>query len=238
MVAKIRRYYTALRRYNRSKGFGIHSPFAFSFVLRVLRERLPYYAYDDIEHRRQLAKSLAAAVSRHPKVISSKNAKMIFRIANYFNPRLIMQIGTSYGVSTTAVLDVDSRSRLILYPGASPHEGIYNEIVAGHASRISFHRSLLDALNTYDGELGGGRPFLLINSVSPEELPLVGKAATEALDKEGAVIMRNLSRSSEMEALWRGVSGVLDRGMSFTNGKLAVIVGYKYLPRQNFSLWF
>lgn len=238
MTARIKRYYTALRRYNRSKGFGIHSPFAFSFVLRVLRERLPYYAYDDIEYRRQLAKSLASTVSRHPRVISSKNAKMIFRITNYFNPRAIMQIGTSYGVSTTAVLDVDSRTRLILYPGDQPHEDIYKEIAAAHASRISLHPSLLDAFTAYGRLLGDAAPFMLINSVKADELPLVGRAVLEALDKEGTVIMRNLSRGDEMEALWRGVMEVLGHGMSFTNGKLGVIVGYRHLPRQNFSLWF
>lgn len=238
MTAKIKRYYTALRRYNRSKGFGIHSPFAFSFVLRVLRERLPYYAYDDIEYRRQLAKSLASTVSRHPKIISSKNAKMIFRITNYFNPRTIMQIGTSYGVSTTAVLDVDSRSRMILYHGKQSHKEIYHEVVAAHAARISLYGALPEALAAYGDQVGDSRPFMLINSVSADELPLVGSVVLDALEREGVVIMRNISRSKEMEALWRGIMEALGHGMSFTNGKLAVIVGYKYLPRQNFSLWF
>ncbi len=238
MTAKIKRYYTALRRYNRSKGFGIHSPFAFNFVLRVLRERLPYYAYEDIEYRRQLAKALASTVSRHPRVISSKNAKMIFRITNYFNPRAIMQVGTSYGVSATAVLDVDSRTRLVLYQGKQPHKEIYKEIVASHASRISLHSSLLAAFTEYGRLLGDVPPFMLINSVNADELPLVGKAVLDALDREGTVIMRNLSRSHEMEALWRGIMEALGHGMSFTNGKLGVIVGYRHLPRQNFSLWF
>lgn len=238
MTARIKRYYTALRRYNRSKGFGIHSPFAFNFVLRVLRERLPYYAYDDIECRRQLAKKLASTVSRHPKVISSKNAKMIFRITNYFKPLTIMQIGTSYGVSATAVLDVDSRSRMVLYQRKHPHEEIYKEIVAFHASRISLHGSLFEAFTAYGKLLGDLPPFMLINSVGADELPLVGKAVLDALDKEGTVIMRNLSRSHEMEALWRGVMEALGHGMSFTNGKLGVVVGYRHLPRQNFSLWF
>ena len=87
----LKRYYTAFNRYKRSKGFGIHSPFAFSFVLQVLRERCPYYAYDDISSRRKLALSLAADVARHPRIISLKNAKMLFRIVCYFNPRVMLQ---------------------------------------------------------------------------------------------------------------------------------------------------
>ena len=43
-MGRLRRYRTAFKRYRHGKGFGIHSPFAFSFVLKVLRERLPYYS--------------------------------------------------------------------------------------------------------------------------------------------------------------------------------------------------
>ena len=31
------------------KGFGVHSPFAFSFITKVIDERCPYYCYDEIE---------------------------------------------------------------------------------------------------------------------------------------------------------------------------------------------
>ncbi len=34
-----------LARYRHSKGFGVHSPFAFRFITEVLGERCPYYDY-------------------------------------------------------------------------------------------------------------------------------------------------------------------------------------------------
>ena len=43
-----------IKRQRSSRGFGIHSPFAYNFVMNVLREKYPYYAYDEIkdpEHR-------------------------------------------------------------------------------------------------------------------------------------------------------------------------------------------
>lgn len=237
-MAAIKRYCTAIRRYNRSKGFGIHSPFAFSFVLRVLRERLPYYAYEDIEWRRQRAKSLAAKVSRHPRVISSKNAKMLFRVTNYFNPKVILQIGTSYGVSTTAMLDVDTRSKLILYPAGNPHDMIYNDIVSAHGDRITRCDSMLEAIGAYQTSRGGGKPFILVNSLIENDMDQAIDIVKSALAEDGVVILRNLSQLPAMNHLWERVNLLLDHGMSFTNGKLAVIVGFSYLPRQNFSLWF
>ena len=114
----LKRLLTSFNRYKRSKGFGVHSPFAFYLILNVLRERLPYYAYANIELRSNMALNLSARISRHRRVISIKNAKMLFRIACYFNPQSIMQIGTTYGVSTTAILDVSSRSQLVICRGS------------------------------------------------------------------------------------------------------------------------
>ena len=91
-MGKIRRYCTALTRYRKSKGFGIHSPFAFHFVLNVLREKSAYYAYADISERRNEARRMKRLLKvRKPRMISEKSARMMFRIANYFNPKMILQ---------------------------------------------------------------------------------------------------------------------------------------------------
>ena len=86
-MLKIKRYYTALDRYRRSKGYGIHSPFAFRFVLKVLRERSGYYAYQTIRDGRNLAlvRMVEEGISSR-KVLSNKNARLIFRVVNFFNP--------------------------------------------------------------------------------------------------------------------------------------------------------
>ena len=124
-LGRISRYCTALSRYHKSNGFGIHSPFAFNFVLNVLRERLPYYSYSDIDaDRHRLIRSLRFRRVRHQRIISSKNAKMLFRVANYFNPQCIMQIGTNYGMSGRTLLRVSSSSQLLRVPVvASPSAG-------------------------------------------------------------------------------------------------------------------
>ena len=37
------------KRWRHGRGFGIHSPFAYSFVKETLRQKLPYYAYELID---------------------------------------------------------------------------------------------------------------------------------------------------------------------------------------------
>ena len=49
---------------------------------------------------------------------------------------------------------------------------------------------------------------------------------------------RNLLVSDLVVGFVREVTSELDYGMTFTNGRIVVIVGYKHLPRQRFNLWF
>ena len=232
-------YINSINRYKRSKGFGIHSPFAFHFVTRVLRERLPFYAYPEIGLRRNMALNLAEKIARHPKVISLKNAKMLFRITNYFNPAEILQIGTSYGVSTTAILDVSSTSRLYIYPGQASHPSVYEKVTHRYGNRIVQCGTLSNAIDSYNKAAEGSAPFILINSIDDEnDFKIVAHALRDMLNRDGVAILRNLTKSDKIAALLKETDEELTHGMTFSNGNLAIIVGQKHLPRQTFSLWY
>lgn len=235
-------YLTAVNRYKRSKGFGIHSPFAFMFVLRVLREQSAYYAYSDIQERRTIAASLAHKVEgRRPKLISMKSARMLFRIACYFHPEVMMQIGTSYGVSTTALLDVSSSSRMLIYKGTDAHDVVYDEVTRRYSGRIEVCRSIDSAIDRYSAECHAAETpsFILVNSIDDgNDAAMCADALVDDLAQGGTVILRNLMRSQAMASLLADVEARISHGMTFTNSRVAVIVGLRHLPRQRFSLWF
>ena len=44
------KHLTMWQRFWRSKGFGVHSPFAFYFITNVMRQKYHYYAYESIEY--------------------------------------------------------------------------------------------------------------------------------------------------------------------------------------------
>lgn len=238
-MGRIKRYRTALARYQHSKGFGIHSPFAFGFVLTVLRERNPYYCYTGLHELRRMVIDRTSRHFRHPRVISFKSAKMIFRITNHFNPALILQIGTSYGVSTASMLTVSGQSRLVLCEARLGEFPVTHDVLERYRNRISHFRDVGAAITHYSGRLDGADPYVLVNCVADdaEYSATISYLATVMRDR-GVVIMRNLSRNDKMKELWRECKSMAVHGMTFSNEKTAVLVVDPKLPRQDFLLWF
>lgn len=236
---RIKRYLTALKRYHRSKGHGIHSPFAFGFVLNVLRCRLPYYAYDDIENMRSLAISRTKSFWRHPRIISLKNAKLLFRIVNYFNPSEILQLGTNYGVSSASMLTVSSGIELYLCEANINEYPVTQEILSGLGNKVHNFLFFDESIKSYNiTESGEKSPFILINDVKENEYSQVLSYLHKIRQKKGVIIIRNINKNKVLKALWEACRDAAPTGMTFSNGKMAVIVATPKLPHQNFSLWF
>lgn len=237
-MIKFKRYYTALRRYKRSKGFGIHSPFAFNFVLKVLRERCPFYAYDDIHASRWQATQLASSKKERRGLVSFKYAKMIFRITSHFNPQSILQIGTSHGIVSKSLLSVSSTSTLYTYLGCGNQRNIYDSVTADVASRISKFDDTKQSITTYYNSLNAEiKPFIVINQID-KDAKLIVETASKAINNEGVVIICNINHNQMIKDSWREIKSTMNHGMSFSNEKIGVVVGYKHLPLQHFSLWF
>ena len=79
-----------------TKGFGVHSPYAFSLITQVINEKMYYYAYDDIRRLRKYSAERRFKIKRITlkKKIPSKKLFLIYRLVNNFNPKNILQIGS------------------------------------------------------------------------------------------------------------------------------------------------
>ncbi len=122
------------------KGHGIHSPFVYEFVRRVLIDKRNFYAYNQVEAlRRKLLQDetllhvedfgagsaitktnqrTVAAITRHAAK-SKKWAQLLFRIVNYYQPSTILELGTSMGISTAYMALANPKARIITAEGSS-----------------------------------------------------------------------------------------------------------------------
>lgn len=84
----------AYKRWRHSRGYGVHSPFAYSFVCETIKEDWPYYAYDRLD---------AVTRDMRPEVsLSPRRVRLLFRIFARFNPKRVMIAGATTNAAIEA----------------------------------------------------------------------------------------------------------------------------------------
>lgn len=92
--------FKSLKRLYRSRGHGIHSPFAFHFVTGVVGEHAAFYAYEELD---------TLPGDRHQHHV----ARLLHRVAVFFNPPVIGVAGDIPGLYRRALELSDSRCRIV-----------------------------------------------------------------------------------------------------------------------------
>lgn len=121
------------------KGHGIHSPFVFEFITKILNDRTDYPRYQEIEILRKkllVDKTLlsiedfgagsSSSKSNHRTVSSiAKNAakpkkfgQLLYRMVQYYKPDTIIEMGTSLGITTCYLASGNSFAKVITLEGA------------------------------------------------------------------------------------------------------------------------
>ena len=236
-MKRIKRLTSAFQRYRRSRGFGIHSPFAFHFVVRVLKETTPYYCYSELRERRRYTMRLVAREVEHPHVMSLQNAKMIVRVAAFFNPDRVLVLGSHYGLGTAALLGAGSHIGAVVWEGPRCYHDVFMKLTENLSQRIDNCKSASEALEHYAAG-GGNGFFMLVNDVAGASDGDLDAAVRACVSAGGTAIVRHIDDDPCVSMFWHRLSETMECGMTFTNGKIGVAVMRPGLPRQNFSLWF
>ena len=225
-----KRYLTAWSRHHRSGGFGIHSPFAFNFVRTVLRQPKPYYAYSGIG---QLVNTIKANTTRRQRhdmdLLTEREARLLFRVTNFFNPRRILQAGAATGVESVSMLAVSRESRLYLF----------DPLIEQKALAVKVLQSQLERVDCYDDAQVAVDDFLQADGAS---MALVNVPIDEALlhrllDAGTVLVLRHLNHEETMWNLFESCCSHMTTGQTYSNGKTAIINPSPKLQREDFTLW-
>lgn len=121
------------------RGHGMHSPFVYDFIRNVLNDRQQYPTYERVEALRKKlrsdkteievldfgAGSTKSSGNRRQIAAIAKNAakpakygQLLMRLAKYYQPQNILELGTSLGLSTAYLACGNPAAKLITMEGA------------------------------------------------------------------------------------------------------------------------
>jgi predicted O-methyltransferase YrrM len=207
------------------KGHGIHSPFVFDFIKNVLRDKKEYTYYPIIEKgRKQLLKQKAeigvedfgagsSTIKTNKRVVAdmaasslkpAKYAQLLFRIVNYYQPKTILELGTSFGITTSYLAAANPNATVYTIEG-SP--------AVAEIARKTFDRVGLKNIELTEGNFNNELPALLNKLISIDlafidgnhlKEPTLGYFATllNSSTLNSILIFDDIHWSAEMEEAW------------------------------------
>lgn len=208
------------------KGHGVHSPFVFDFIINVLNDKKNYACYIAIEKRRTALKkdttaievedfgAGSAVIRSNKRVVKDiaasslkpkKFAQLLFRIAQYYKPATILELGTSFGI-TTAYL-AGAGATVYTCEGASSIAVI---------AKQTFAQLQLQNIQLAEGDFEKTLPVLL-KQINTIDLAFIdGNHKKEPTLEYFEQLLRHCKRSSilifddihwskEMEAAWAAI---------------------------------
>jgi len=221
-IKYIRYYYKAAN----GKGHGTHSPFVFDFIQNVLSVKTLQAGHRKIETRRKNllkdhsfievedmgARSGLKTSSRKISSIAAtslkpaKYARLLNRIVNYYHPEILLEMGTSFGI-TTAYLAIDTTAKVYSLEGAASVAEVADEtfrllnINNIHLRKGRFEHTLPKVLSEISGI-----DFAFIDG-NHSKLPtldyfsqLLGNANENTI-----LVFDDIHWSTEMEEAWKKI---------------------------------
>ena len=136
MLQQIKSYIKFL--FHSKNEHGVHSPFVFDLVTKCFYDNTKYSEYETLKSYRKsllenkntievtdfgagsrVFKSNTREISKIAQTagITPKNAELLFRIVRYFQPKSILEIGTSLGLATSALSLGTEKAKIITLEG-------------------------------------------------------------------------------------------------------------------------
>lgn len=122
-----------IQRFRHSKGYGVHSPFAFDFITNVVYEKHWYYAFTDLEY---------LLLSNGIDIHNYNFYHLSYRLITFFKPKTVLEMGFNNVVNTLFICHPDKE--LLCYTLGNDHqtEVLSTKLLAGIGRRAQFLNQL------------------------------------------------------------------------------------------------
>lgn len=222
------KYLTYYFNAENGKGHGVHSPFVFDIITKVLNDDRQFYSFQQIEELSlellknsetitiedfgagsRVKKSSIRTISEiaHSSLKPKKYSQLLFKLVNYFSPLVIVELGTSLGITTAYLASANQNSSVVTMEGSTA--------IASKA-RANFKQLSINNIQVVEGNLD----ITLNNTLA--QLPQIDFAFLDGnhlyeptiryfeqvllKSNENTVIVLNyIHRSKEMESAWAHV---------------------------------
>ncbi|WP_231717530.1 O-methyltransferase [Hymenobacter sp. DG25A] len=241
---------------------GLHSPFVFGLYTHVINHRGAFAAFGAIEARRQELRQspqillvrdfgagshTGAGRQRPVRDIARTAAKpaalaqLLFRLVNHFQPRTVLELGTSLGLTTAYLAAADSRARVISFEGCPQTAAVarqtFEQLALPNVELVlgNLDETLEPALQALPESLD----FAFFDGNHRYEPTMRYFEQCLARSTEGSVfVFDDIHWSAEMERAWASIQAHPQVQLTIDLFHVGLVFFRRKQPKQHFTLRF
>ena len=214
------------------KGFGVHSPFAYSLITQVIGEHNPYYSYKEIKMLKGKFFSYSDIVQSKLRIKrpSLKKMYLLYRLVNRFQPRCVLEVNNNGGLSSVAMALVDSSIHVL---SLCENEFVKNYTlqVMEKSSPVNIDVAMADSGKGMRSLLTGeSADFILLHAgFEMYNVDRMYREIINIINPHSVIVIEGIHSNKQSLALWnklksderiRVTMDLLDIGLCFCNEKL------------------
>lgn len=207
------------------RGHGIHSPFVFNLITKVIEEKAHYHSYDDI---RFVLDSLP-----QERLRLNKHNRLMFRLANYFGVKKVLEIGSGYGVNTLCLTAPSSDIECTCVEISEQKAALARKLLHGWDRKIEFFAGgRLPVLQEKQDCI-----FIDLNNCGglPED---INSYLSELSYEKTFIIVKGIRTNKHYQALWKGIMNMESRTAVLDLFNMGILFFDKKLYRWNYQISF
>lgn len=240
-----------------SNGFGVHSPYIFNFIKNVIYEKNVFYVYDEIEtlrikllqdHRKIYFNDFGTGKDRTTTVAeiakksikNKKEAQLIFRIANFVQPDIILELGTSLGLTTSYLSATNSKSKCITVDGCISVLKIAEEnfLNLNRYNILPFQGNIEDVLPRICQQFPKFDLVFIDANHTSEALIRYFEMLLSNITDETVIIVDDIHLTSDMEQGWKSIKNHPEVIVSMDLYCIGIVFFKKELNKNHYVLRF
>lgn len=205
------------------RGHGIHSPFVFNLITKVIEEKTPYHVYDDI----------SALIDPYKSLRLKKHSRLSFRLVNYLGAQRILEIGSGYGVNTLC-LTAASRSIICTCVETSKKKyTIAEKLYVNWDREIKLQtEKQLPTLQEKQDCI-----FLDLNNFNYSQSDIC-KYLCDISHEKTFIIVKGIRTNRHNQMLWRNIINIESRTAALDMFNIGIVFFDKILYRWNYQISF
>lgn len=207
------------------RGHGIHSPFVYGLITKVIEEKTPYHAYDDIRFL------LDSKPQRHYKL--NKYNRLYFRLANYFKVNKVLEIGSGYGIDTLCLTAPSTGIDCICIEPSEQKYAQAQELYDNWNRNIRLYKE------TELPDLSDKQDCILLDLRSCNHFSVdIAEYLLRMSHEKTFIIVKGIRTNKHNQALWKSITNIESRTAVLDLFNVGILFFDRQLYRWNYQISF